>query len=73
MVGVELDSQFGLPLRPHSSAHQGGNDGQRIGSVEGKGSSCRAGGTAEGLQWHGKPGSEKAAVCVHEHACLKLA
>lgn len=71
-MGVELGSQDGLSLRPHSSTHQGGNDGQRRGSAQGKGSSCRAGGTAECLQWHGKPGAEKAALRVHEHVCLKL-
>ena len=72
MVGVELGSQDGLSLRPNSFAQQGGNEGRRIGSVGGKGSSCRAGGTAESLQWHGKPGAEKAVLCVHEHICLKL-
>lgn len=31
--------------------------------MEGKGNSCRAGGTAKGIQGHNKPGAEKAALC----------
>lgn len=58
-MGVELGSQDGLTLRPHLSAQRGGNNGQRRGSVEGKGSVCRAGGRAGGLQRHAKPGAEK--------------